>query len=36
VRRLDDYLTRPSAGVAFGPLTPQPGETVNLGDLVVP
>jgi hypothetical protein len=36
VRRLADYLTRPSAGAAFGPLIPKPGETIQLGDLIVP
>ena len=36
VRSTAHVETRPSAGTAFGPLTPKPGETVELGDLVVP
>lgn len=36
VRRLADYLMRPLASTAFGPLTPKPGETIQLGDLLVP
>jgi Zn-dependent protease with chaperone function len=36
VRKTPDRDARPSAGVAFGPLTPEPGETVDFGDLTVP
>lgn len=36
VRKTFDWVTRPSAGAAFGPLTTKPGETVNLGDLKIP
>jgi hypothetical protein len=36
VRRAADQETRPSAGQAFGPVVPKPGETIQLGDLVVP
>jgi hypothetical protein len=36
VRKTPDWQTRPSAGAAFGPLTPMPGQTVDLGDLRVP
>ena len=36
VRKSLDWQTRPSAGHAFGPLTPEPGETLDLGDLTVP
>jgi hypothetical protein len=36
VRRTYDHRTRPSVGTAFGPLVPQPGETIDLGDLTVP
>ena len=36
VRTTPDWRTRPSAGTAFGPLQPAPGETVQLGDLDVP
>lgn len=36
VRKAPDWKTRPSAGQAFGPLTPRPGQTVDLGDLAVP
>jgi hypothetical protein len=36
VRRTADYMARPAAGAAFGPLTPKSGETVQVGDLFVP
>jgi hypothetical protein len=36
VRKTPDWRTRPTVGTAFGPLTPKPGETVDLGDVVVP
>lgn len=36
IRRAQDQLTRPSAGAAFGPVAPKPGETLNFGDLVAP
>ena len=36
VRKTPDWQTRPSAGMAFGPLTPAPGETMDLGNLTVP
>jgi len=36
VRKTGDRDVRPSAGKAFGPLIPQPGEVVDLGDLIVP
>jgi Zn-dependent protease with chaperone function len=36
VRKAPDNRTRPSVGAAFGPLIPQPGETIDLGDLTVP
>ncbi|WP_197999998.1 M56 family metallopeptidase [Gimesia alba] len=36
VRKTDQHATRPTVGAAFAPLIPQPGETVDLGDLIVP
>lgn len=36
IRKAIDRTTRPPAGVAFGPLIPKPGETLDLGDLSVP
>lgn len=36
VRMTNQHATRPTVGTAFAPLTPKPGETVNLGDLIVP
>lgn len=36
VRKTADWLTRPTVGAAFGPLTLKPGEIVDLGDIVVP
>lgn len=36
VRRAANQQTRSSAGAAFAPILPQPGETIHLGDLVVP
>lgn len=34
--RKNDWIIRPTVGVAFGPITPAPGATIELGDLVVP
>ena len=34
--RKENWVTRPPVGKAFGPLTPKPGETIDLGDLTVP
>ncbi|MEM9646225.1 MAG: hypothetical protein AAF989_14640, partial [Planctomycetota bacterium] len=36
VRKTHDRLTRPVVGKAFAPMTLSPGETRNLGNLVVP
>lgn len=36
VRKTADWKTRPTVGTAFGPLTPKPGEMLDLGDLIVP
>jgi hypothetical protein len=36
VRKGYDSTTRPAVGTAFGPLIPQPGETIDLGDITVP
>ncbi len=36
VRMTDQHATRPTVGTAFAPVIPKPGETVNLGDLIVP
>jgi hypothetical protein len=36
VRKTADLLTRPTVGIAFGPMTFKPGEIVDLGDIVVP
>lgn len=36
VRKTPYSVARPSVGTAFDPLIPKPGETVDLGDLVVP
>jgi hypothetical protein len=36
VRKTSDWKTRPTVGTAFGPLTPKPGELVELGNIVVP
>lgn len=35
VRMTDQHATRPTVGTAFAPVIPKPGETVDLGDLVV-
>lgn len=31
-----ELATQPKLGVAFGPIAPKPGETIQLGDLVMP
>ena len=36
VRKAGSWLTRPTVVPAFGPLTPKPGEIIDLGDLTVP
>jgi hypothetical protein len=36
VRKSHDWNTRPTIRTAFGPLTPKPGEIIDLGDLTVP
>jgi hypothetical protein len=36
VRKTADWRTRPIIGTAFGPLTPKPGEIMDLGNVVVP
>ncbi len=36
MRKTADWRTRPTVGIAFGPLTLKPGEVVDLGDIVVP
>ncbi|HEY3963357.1 MAG TPA: hypothetical protein VGM05_02295 [Planctomycetaceae bacterium] len=36
VRKIPDWRTRPTVGTAFGPLSPKPGEIVDLGDVAVP
>tara|TARA_R110002095_G_scaffold189660_1_gene167347 strand:- start:69867 stop:72935 length:3069 start_codon:yes stop_codon:yes gene_type:complete len=36
VRKTSHHATRPTVGTAFAPLIPKPGETVDLGDLIVP
>ena len=35
-RKPHHWTTRPNLGPAFEPFTPKPGETVDLGDIVVP
>jgi hypothetical protein len=36
VRKFPDWKLRPAAGAAFGPLSPEAGATIDLGDLQVP
>ncbi|QDV51764.1 M56 family metallopeptidase [Gimesia fumaroli] len=36
VRMTNQHATRPTIGTAFAPVIPQPGETVDLGDLIMP
>ena len=36
VRRTGDWRTRPTVGAAFGPVTPAAGQTVDLGEVIVP
>ena len=36
LRKTHEWQTRPILGAAFGPVTPIPGEILDLGDIVVP
>lgn len=36
VRNTSQMETRPTVGKAFGPVTPKPGETIDLGNIASP